>query len=91
MPRSYGKTKDFEQSKFLEFRTSFRPLGFWPSAIASTTTTNVAGSEQMRDCTSVHAAVIPPQFSIFSSQNKNPSSETQGPTFVLITIYLEPV
>ena len=48
--------------KFLEFRASFRPLGFWPSAIASTTTTNTAGSHQMGDCTSVHAAVIPLQF-----------------------------
>lgn len=33
----------FTIKKFLEFCTSFRPLGFWQSAIASTAT-NMAGS-----------------------------------------------
>ena len=53
----------FTIHNFLEFRTSFRPLGIWPSAITSTlTTTNMMGSQQMGDCASVHAAVIPLQF-----------------------------
>ena len=48
----------FTIKMFLEFRTSFRPLGLWPSVIASTTTTNMAGAQQMGMCTSVHVALI---------------------------------
>ena len=47
---------------FLSFALGFIPLGFWPTAIASTMTTNMADSQQMEDCTSVHAAAIPLQF-----------------------------
>ena len=51
----------FTVYKFIEFPTSFRPLDFWQSAIASTTTTtSMAGPQQMGDCR--HAAVIPLQF-----------------------------
>ena len=45
--------------KFLEFRTNFRLLAE-RSTIARTT--NMASSQQMGDCTSVHAAVITLQF-----------------------------
>lgn len=38
----------FTIKKFLEFRTSFRPHGLWPNVTASTTT-NMAGAQQMGD------------------------------------------
>ena len=41
-------------------------VGFWPSTIASTATTNMTDSQQMGDFTSVHAAVIPLQFLKYS-------------------------
>ena len=50
-------------TSFLSFvLVFFMPLGFWPTAIASTMTTIMAGSQQMGDCTSVHAVFIPLQF-----------------------------